>query len=172
MATAAAAGLHLADGVEPVHLARYDELMARAGGYNDPGFSVTIPKFGPGPLETSLQAVQPNLKLLGLLNVTYLASAFPMPWPGLTLETEIGGTYIYRNELALPRAWVAHQAVPAEADWLGQLEALPEGGNVAVIEDSVENVERSTLNVQRSMARWNRPGVSANPTSLVPAPKW
>lgn len=150
MSTAAAAGLHLADGVEPVHLARYDALMARAGGYNDAGFSVTIPKFGPGPLETSLQAVQPNLKLLGLLNVTTLVSAFPMPWPGLTLETEIDGTYIYRNELALPRAWVAHQAVLAEADWLGQLEALPEGGNVAVVEDSVENVQRSTFNVQRS----------------------
>lgn len=150
MATAAAAGLHLADGVEPVHLARYDELMARAGGYNDPGFSVTIPKFGPGPLETSLQAVQPNLKLLGLLNVTYLVSAFPMPWPGLTLETEFGGTYIYRNELALPRAWVTHQAVPAEADWLAQLETLPEGGDVAIVEDSVENVERSTFNVPRS----------------------
>jgi hypothetical protein len=155
MATAAAVGLHLADGVEPVHLARYDQLMARAGGYHDAGFSVTIPKFGPGPLETSLQAVRPNLKLLGLLNVTYLASAFPMPWPGLTLETKIDGTYIYRNELALPRAWVAHQAVPAEADWLGQLEALPEGGNVAIVEDSIENVQRSTFNVQRSSVEIN-----------------
>jgi|GEM_PF-261035 len=173
MATAAAAGLHLTDGVEPVHLAPYDEFMARAGGYNDPGFSVTIPKFGPGPLEISLQAVQPNLKLLGLLNVTYLASAFPMPWPGLTLETEIDGTFIYRNELALPRAWVAHQAVPAEADWLAQLEALPGGGDVAVVEDSVENVQPSTFNIQRSPVEITT--YSADKIELeteIPRPGW
>ncbi|NJN95604.1 MAG: hypothetical protein HC875_16585 [Anaerolineales bacterium] len=150
MSTAASAGLTLADGVEPVHLAAYDQFMARAGGYNDPGFSVTIPKFGPGPLETSLQAVQPNLKLLGLLNVAYLASAFPMAWPGLTLETELNGTYIYRNELALSRAWVAHQTVPAEADWLDQLAALPAGGDVVILEDNGDKVEGSTFNLQPS----------------------
>jgi hypothetical protein len=139
MQTAAAANLSLADGVEPVHLADYDQFMARAGGYNDAGFSVTVPKFGPGPLETSLKDVEPNLKLLGLLNVGYLASAFPMPWPGLTLETQVGDTFIYRNEQALPRAWVAHQAVPAEANWLAQLEALPDVGGTVVIDRPAKN---------------------------------
>lgn len=152
MQTAAAAGLALADGVEPVHLAVYDQFMARAGGYNDASFSVTIPKFGPGPLEISLKDVEPNLKLLGLLNVTYLASAFPMTWPGLTLETQIEGTYIYRNEQALPRAWVAHQAVPAEADWLSQLEALPNLGQVISSEDAPEKIENLTSKVQSSNA--------------------
>jgi hypothetical protein len=145
--TAAAAGLWLADGVEPVHLAVYDQYMARAGGYDDASFSVTIPKFT-GPLESSLKDVEPNLKLLGLLNVEYLVSAFPMAWPGLTLEKEVEGSFIYRNEQALPRAWVAHQTLPAEAKWLAQLEALPDPANVAIVENPLKSVE--TLNVQPS----------------------
>ena len=48
MQTAAAEGLYLADGVEPVHLASYDQYMARAGGYNNASFSVTIPNFNDG----------------------------------------------------------------------------------------------------------------------------
>jgi hypothetical protein len=150
MQTAAAAGLSLADGVEPVHLAVYDQYMARAGGYDDAGFSVTIPKFS-GPLESSLKDVEPNLRLLGLLNVEYLVSAFPMAWPGLTLEKEVEGSFIYRNEQALPRAWVVHQAVPAEANWLAQLEALPDPANVAIVENPLKSVE--PLNVQPSIVK-------------------
>jgi hypothetical protein len=135
MQTAAAAGLQLADGVEPVHLAEYDQFMARAGGYEDASFSVTIPNFGSGSIETALREVEPNLKLLGLLNVEYLAAAFPMNWPGLTPEAEIGGTFIYRNDHSLPRAWVAHQTESAETDWLTQLESLAGLSNVAIIEN-------------------------------------
>jgi hypothetical protein len=76
-----------------------------------------------------------------------------MEWPGLTLETKTNQSYIYRNEMALPRAWVAHQAVPAEADWLDQLEALPEGGTVVLVEKVAENGQFSTANSQRSMAQ-------------------
>jgi hypothetical protein len=134
MQMAAAWGLNLADGVEPVHLAVYDQYMARAGGYNDASFSVTIPHFGDDPPETALQKIQPNLKLLGLLNVQYLASAFPMKWAGLGLEIVVGDTYIYTNPQALPRAWVAHQTLPIAKNWIAQLEALPNLGDVVVIE--------------------------------------
>ena len=132
--TAAAHNLSLADGVEPVHLTSYDQYMARAGGYSDSSFSVTIPNFGDGPLETALKDIEPNLKLLGLLNVEYLASAFPMDWPGLRLDTEIEGTYIYANEKSLPRAWVVHQTLPTEEEWLEQLNTLPNLMNIATIE--------------------------------------
>jgi hypothetical protein len=135
MQTAAAAGLQLADGVEPVHLAGYDQFMARAGGYEDASFSVTIPNFGSGSIETALREVEPNLKLLGLLNVEYLAAAFPMNWPGLTPEAEIEGTFIYRNDHSLPRAWVTHQTALAETDWLTQLESLADLSNVAIIDN-------------------------------------
>jgi hypothetical protein len=96
---------------------------------------VTIPNFGEGPLESALKDIEPNLKLLGLLNVRYLASAFPMAWPGLTPEAEIDGTYIYQNEYSLPRAWVAHQTVSAESDWLAQLESLPDLSSVVIVEN-------------------------------------
>jgi len=110
MQTAAAFDLSLVDGVEPVHLAAYDQFMARAGGYGDAGFSVTIPNFGDRPMATALQHTEPNLGLLGLLNTEYLAAAFPLPWPGLTLETQLDDVYIYRNELARPRAWLTSAA--------------------------------------------------------------
>jgi hypothetical protein len=141
MQTAAAAGLTLADGVEPVHLAVYDRYMAEAGGYHDTGFSVTIPHFGNQPLETALRHTSPDLKLLGLLNVAYVAAAFPMPWPGLTPEAEVKDVYIYRNDLAMPRAWIVHSTIPAREDWLAQLAALPDPAAVALIQGEPQLAE-------------------------------
>jgi hypothetical protein len=134
MQTAAAYHLSLADGVEPVHLSAYDRFMARAGGYNQTGFSVTIPHFGDGPLETALREATPNLQLLGLLNVKYLVAAFPVELPGLRFDAGIDGVYIYENRLALPRARVVHQTLLAGPDWLAQLESLPDLANVVLVE--------------------------------------
>jgi hypothetical protein len=135
--TAASKNLHLADGVEPVHLAVYDGFMARAGGYNDPAFSVTIPNFNGRDPATTFKNTEPDLKLLGLLNVTHLTADFPMTWAGLTPAAKIGNTYIYRNQKALPRAWVAHQIIPAESDWLSQLAAMPNLAHQILVEDEV-----------------------------------
>ncbi|MBN1220158.1 MAG: hypothetical protein JXM69_14620 [Anaerolineae bacterium] len=171
--TAAVEGLFLADGVEPVHLAVYDQYMARAGGYNDPGFSVTIPNFGDGSLETALRYTQPNLKLLGMLNVTYLVAAFPMAWPGLTLEAEMDRAFIYRNQEALPRAWVAHQSLLAEANWLAQLEKLPHLANVVLIDPSTAALQPSAFNPQPSAVAITR--YSADRIELetnIVAPGW
>ncbi|MDX1521776.1 MAG: hypothetical protein R3264_09130, partial [Anaerolineae bacterium] len=140
--TAALAGIALADGVEPVHLSAYDHFMAQAGGYNDPGFSVTIPNFADKPLDSALAKVEPDLRLLGLLNVEYLATAFPLPWPGLTLEQEIDGTFIYRNERALPPAWLVYEAVPAGSDWLSQLATLSLDRVVAVEDNFTGAISR------------------------------
>lgn len=157
MQTAAAAGLALADGVEPVHLAAYDQYMAEAGGYHDTGFSVTIPNFGNQPLETALRHTPPDLKLLGLLNVSYVAAAFPMPWPGLTPEAEVKDVYIYRNDLALPRAWIVHSTVPAQENWLAQLAALPDPAAVALIQGEPQLAENP-----------GRPGNPAQITRYTP----
>lgn len=171
MQTAAAAGLALADGVEPVHLAVYDRYMARAGGYNDDSFSVTIPNFGQQPLETALANVQPDLRLLGLLNVKYIAATFPVSNPALVLEANIDGVYIYRNPRALPRTWVVHRTVPQADDWLAQLETLSEPAAVAAI-TSRPQLEPGS----------NQPGSSARVTRYtpdlievetdIPAPGW
>ncbi|MGQ9500622.1 MAG: hypothetical protein ACUVSF_01150 [Anaerolineae bacterium] len=131
-------GIQTADGVEPVHLERYDRFMELAGNYADfpdkpvGRFSVTIPPFPPDRLlESAFQNVPPNLSLLGLLNVTYLVSAYPLPLDGLELLARPDHAYIYRNRYALPRVWLLPTEVArpfltsdVHADWPQQLEAL------------------------------------------------
>jgi hypothetical protein len=134
MQTAAAYNLRLVDGVEPARLARFDEFMARAGGYPNESYSVPIPNFGDQPLATALADAAPNPKLLGMLNVRYLAAAFPIDIPGLTPLAQPGGAYIYTNKAALPPAWVAYQSRPIATDWLAQLAALPNLADVVTIE--------------------------------------
>jgi uncharacterized membrane protein YfhO len=107
--------------------------MARAGGYHETSFSVTIPNFGDKPPDTALKETEPDLRLLGLLGVKYLAASFPMAWTGLNLMAEIDQTYIYTNAYVLPPARVVHQTLPASKDWLDQLESVPDLTKVAII---------------------------------------
>lgn len=131
---AAQVGLQTADGVEPVHLAIYDRFMALAGGYGDPSFSVTIPPFPPDrPPSEAFRDIQPELRLLGLLNVEYLVAAFPVDWPGLDLVSELEGAYVYRNRYALPRAWVVELPVDGGGDWVERLLALADQSARALV---------------------------------------
>jgi hypothetical protein len=130
---AAQAGVQTADGVEGVHLAIYDRFMALAGGYDDSSFSVTLPPFPPDrPLAEAFRNTQPDLPLLGLFNVEYLVTAFPMDWPGLSFVSKVGETYVYRNQYALPRAWIVSPELDSNAGWSGQLAALAEQSTRAV----------------------------------------
>jgi hypothetical protein len=122
---AARAELGTADGVEGVHLAIYDRFMALAGGYGDSSFSVTLPPFPPDlRLDEAFRDTRPDLRLLGLLNVEYLVAAFPMDWSGLTFVAQIDGIHVYRNQHALPRAWVIPAFPHAGGGWATQLVGL------------------------------------------------
>jgi len=138
---AALFNLEMVDGVEPVHLARYDRFMAIAGGYGDGHFSVTIPNFPPDrPLAEALRGVKPDARWLGVLNARYVAAEFPLDVMGLTLEAESQGAYIYRNELALPRAFAVPSvrvAPDGEAAWAA-LFGL-DFSREAVVEGDAEN---------------------------------
>jgi hypothetical protein len=135
------AGLEQIDGVEPVHLAHYDRFMALAGGYgqasrSEPAFGVTIPPFPAGTrLEEAHRDTEPNLRLLGLLNGRYLATAFPMESAEISLQWQDATTRIYENEQALPRAFVVHQTevVSQEKVW-GRLQPL-EPAQLALVEE-------------------------------------
>lgn len=160
---AAQVDLQTADGVEPVHLAVYDRFMALAGGYDDPGFSVAIPPFPPGrPLAEAFRDSQPDLRLLGLLNVEYLVAAFPMNWPGLTLVAEMDGTYIYRNEYSLPRAWVVDPAAEGEVGdgWARQLASLAQRSAQGIVSGEyvaqVTHYQPDRIQVE---AQLSRPGL-------------
>jgi hypothetical protein len=105
--------IEAADGVDPFQLADYVDFMRVATGVDLPGYSVTVPAFPElAAGEDMLQAhrgVVPDLKLLGLLNVRYLAAAYPMQVEGLESVGEYDGVYLYQNRWALPRVFVKGQ---------------------------------------------------------------
>jgi hypothetical protein len=108
--TGAIHSIESAGGVDPFHLADYAAFMRDATGVDLSGYSVTVPSFPEIPRgEDMLLAhhdVVPDLELLGLLNARYLAAACPMEVDGLTPLNQWGEVYLYRNEEALPRAFV------------------------------------------------------------------
>jgi len=124
--TAWAYRLEMADGVDPTQLARYRRFMALAGGYEVTAYTVTIPPFPPdAPVESALRDSRPNARLLGLLNVTHLAAAFPIEGEGWELVARAAGVYVYRNAEALPRAWLVHDVrVVGDGEALGRLEGM------------------------------------------------
>jgi hypothetical protein len=130
------ADLEQIDGVEPVHLADYDRFMALAGGYGESPFSVTTPPYPEDvPLDQAHRDTQPNLRLLGLLNGQYLAAAFPLDLPGLSLRWQGGNTWLYENKFVLPRAFVIYRTEPVtHQDVWEKLDAL-DPSSVALVED-------------------------------------
>jgi hypothetical protein len=116
--TGAVHGVEMVDGVDPFQLSDYADFMRVATGVDLPGYSVTVPSFPEvAKGEDMLLAhrdVVPNLRFLGLLNVRYLAAAFPLEAEGLTSMGEQGEVYVYRNEQALPRAFVVGRVEAAD----------------------------------------------------------
>jgi hypothetical protein len=114
--TAAAYGLSLADGVDPLQLASYAAYFEAASGVPIEGYTVTLPPL-PGDDPSSANAgATPDPGLLGRLNVRYVVAEFPLRQLNLELEDLVGGTYIYRNLAFRPRAWVEDPADPS-ARW-------------------------------------------------------
>lgn len=113
--TAALWGISLADGVDPLQLASYVQYMASASGVPNTGYSVTLPPFKNGEPETSNRGYLPAADELGLLNVRFVVSDFPFETPGLSLVKMAGSSYVYENQLSLPRAWIQ-----AETETIGQ----------------------------------------------------
>jgi hypothetical protein len=139
--TGAAYGIETVDGVDPFQLADFAAFMRAATGIDLPGYSVTVPAFPEmgrdGDILLAHRDVVPDLRLLGLLNVRYLAAAFPMDVEGLAPLGEQGGVHLYRNEHALPRAFVVERVTVVEdlegaLDWLAENDpaqaAAVEGG--------------------------------------------
>lgn len=120
--TAALYGLQMVDGVEPVHLARYDRFMAVAGGYHENGFAVAIPPFPEDvPLNRAFERAVPDPDWLGLLNTRYVVADFPVEAAGLTEERQFEGVHVYRNDQTLPRAFTVsrvHAVEDGEQAWV------------------------------------------------------
>lgn len=104
--TAAAAGLQLADGVDPLQLAAYVAFMQPASGVPATGYSVAVPPFATGDPATANASYPPDAALLGRLNVRFVAAEYDLSVEGLQLDAQFGATRLYRNLLAAPRLWL------------------------------------------------------------------
>jgi hypothetical protein len=102
---AAAEGLELAEGVNPLQLATYWDFMASAVGFNPQGYSVTLPPFESGD-PTQDWGPTPDGNQLGLLNVAWVVADYPVRGLALQEETAGEGIWIYRNLAMRPRAWI------------------------------------------------------------------
>ena len=123
-------GLQLADGVDPLQLARYVRFMQTATGVGAWGYSVTLPAF-PGlqsdeDVHTVLKDVTPDAAALGLLNVKYVAADFPIHAADLIERARFGATIVYENTRMQPRARLA--AGP------GQVRLVEQRANRLVVE--------------------------------------
>lgn len=115
--------LELADGIDPLQIARYAEYMEKATGVERAGYSVTIPPFSTGDPSTDNQDAVPASDLLGLLNVKYVVSDFDLDAPGLIQVKTENGVSLYRNELALPRAWIENPAMGQSIPGLAEIQS-------------------------------------------------
>jgi hypothetical protein len=104
--TAAFYRIELADGLDPLQLTAYTSFMQGASGIDWKGYSVTLPPFETGDPSTDNRDAIPDARLLGLLNVRYVAAQFPLQADGLEYSGQYDGTYLYTNTFALGRAWV------------------------------------------------------------------
>lgn len=110
--TAVAYGLELASGSDPLHLEAYAAFVERAGGVPRSEYSVTVPSFETGTPRQDNAAFRPEARLLGLLNVRYVAAEYDLQGEGLALRARFGDTRLYENLHALPRAWVQPSGAP------------------------------------------------------------
>lgn len=123
--TSALYGLELADGVDPLQSRAYVEYMRPATGVVVPGYSVSVPAFSNGNPAEDNRGSSLDARLLGLLNVTFVASEFPIQNNDLSEIGRFGQTILYRNRAAYPRAWVQPggqipgrgQVIPAQVAW-------------------------------------------------------
>ena len=133
---AARYGLETADGVDPLCLEAYAAWMEVASGVRRTGYTETVPSLeGGDDIATANREARPNARLLGLLNVRYVAAGFPLAVEGLRQVACFGSTNLYENEQFLPRAFVVGQTVPVE-DFGAALSWLREGdvAHAAVVE--------------------------------------
>lgn len=109
--TAARYRLQSADGIDPLQLQAYVDLMEFASGIPISGYSVTLPPFASGNPQHDNAGYSPFAPALGWLNVRYVAAEFDLTADGLQLVRRFGDTRLYQNRQALPRAWIQPESM-------------------------------------------------------------
>jgi hypothetical protein len=103
--TSAFYGLEMASGVDPLQLQSYADFMEASSGVQQNGYSVVLPPLiDESTIANDIPA--PDTKLLGLLNVGYILSAYPLQADGLDHLSTFDKMILYKNRYMMPRAWV------------------------------------------------------------------
>lgn len=108
--------LRLADGWDPLLIDSYVSFMNRAGGYSATGYQTHIPYDAP--------SVQPNARLLGLMDVTIVVSQRPLNDPRLVKVGEANNTLIYKNTADDGPAYLVSPGPDGNPPSLDQLQLL------------------------------------------------
>ena len=101
--------IDILDGIDPLQITEFDNLFSKASGIPMDGYTVTLPPFPSGKPETDDSSYVPDSKLLGILNVKYIVSAFPLEATGLVHIQNVNGVEIYQNLNYQQRAVVEHE---------------------------------------------------------------
>jgi hypothetical protein len=113
--TAGQAGIEMVNGIDPLQLSSLiDFLPFRSStGQKIEGYSVTFPQFRTGNPETDNADLVLDTTKLGLLNVKYVLSAFPIKNTRLKPVGQTDEGYISENLDFRPRAWIQNESDPA-----------------------------------------------------------
>lgn len=125
----AKSNLGLVDGIDPMQLDAYVHLFQEASGIPVNGYTVTLPPFSGGDPGTDNVEFIPNPKILGLLNVKYVLSAFPLTVADLEFARNIDSVLVYENQAYRERAWVE-----SNEGGIGKAEILDYSANQVIIQ--------------------------------------
>jgi hypothetical protein len=101
-------GIDILDGIDPLQITAFDNLFSRASGIPIDGYTVTLPPFPSGKPMTDNAAYLPDSTLLGIMNVKYIVSVYPLETAGLQWLQKVNGVELYRNINYRQRAVVEH----------------------------------------------------------------
>lgn len=116
--TAAVDGISQINGVDPMQLSGVIEWLGKAVGIQTSGYSVTFPPFATIDLTQEHAASVMDPMRLGLLNVQYVISGFPIKQEGLTALNQTEAAYIYLNSQNRSAAWVEPTS-EEDSSWRG-----------------------------------------------------
>lgn len=172
-------GIEQVNGVDPNQLRWVASYVDRASGCPAAGYGVTLPHVphDASPATACREAV-PDARLLGLLNACLVVADYPVEASGLAFESQHAGTYRYRNEQCLPRAFVMARAEPASS-WQAAQARLAGGhdpAQSALVEDGPalsgpSGWQRATIR-DRSPNQLTVEAETAQPALLVLGEVW
>jgi uncharacterized membrane protein YfhO len=133
--------LQISGGFDPLQLSRYYEFMRVAGNYTFSGNSVEIPP------EKVIEKTYPRASMLGLLNIKYVITEYPLDSLDFALLEKKDQNFIYLNTQNLPRAFVVHnyRFIDDESETLKSLLTINSSREVISQTDIKEELKTSRL---------------------------